>query len=202
MFIVGINGNMGRRYKAIAEHLNIGVSGVDINDNLPNKKTLANKIIFLCTPTDNHIQDILWYFTKSNCQIVCEKPISKIYKEFTKLFDYSDRLLMVNNYNYIMLGHEVTKKPTTYNYYTSGKDGLYWDCIQIIHLARGKVLLSNKSPIWKCIINGVEINRSEIDLSYVYMIKDIFGEQKYVWGMDDILLAHQKVEKLIKSKGK
>jgi hypothetical protein len=104
---------------------------------------------------------------------------------------------MVNNYAYYCDGIIETVGDTHYDYYNSGADGLAWDCIQLIHLAKSGVgYLRNDSPIWDCMINGTRLNRELIDMCYVKMIKDFESDGELygrLWGSKDIEAAHNKV---------
>jgi hypothetical protein len=98
---------------------------------------------------------------------------------------------MVNNYAYMA---KDGRGPTIYNHYNSGGDGLYWDCIQLIHLAKDVIVLENKSPFWKCDINGIRQSKQDVDASYVHMLQDFLEiePQDKLWGHDEIKMAHVK----------
>jgi hypothetical protein len=61
--------------------------------------------------------------------------------------------------------------PSNYNYFKHGNDGMIWDCIQIIGLARQAVLIQETSPIWQCTINGQRINIQNMDRAYVENVR-------------------------------
>jgi hypothetical protein len=201
--VVGSNGNMGRRYLSVLRHLAIESCGVDEHDSL--SEVDATHFI-VATPTDSHI-DVLKEIISTRPEpvsVLCEKPFvktdsvdtQKILAAMTIFSEYEQHgsnLYMVNNYAYYpQLTH--TKGLTVYDYYHSGGDGLEWDCIQLIHLAKGKMLLSNSSPAWTVYINGTLLSKDHIDQSYISMVDDFVHEnQGKLWGYGDTVLAHLKV---------
>ena len=200
VLVVGANGNMGRRYCSILDHLEVDYDTHEINQ--PSSKVKYNYIL-VATPTTDHLHtlDELSKY-QNNAKILCEKPISKTTSIYTKrkldhiLELFSDNLFMVNQYAYYSENIEIPKESVTlYDFYNSGKDGISWDCIQLIHLAKGAIVLKNESPIWKCKINGVSLDREQIDLCYIKMIKDFLNDGKEygrLWGLDDIRVSHKK----------
>ena len=103
-------------------------------------------------------------------------------------------LYVVNQYQYLPgIRANATKGPSHYDYYNTGKDGKYWDCFQIIALAKDGFHIENKSPVWKCCINGVDCNLSQMDSAYVHMIDDFLGEKRHLWGMDVIEETTRKI---------
>lgn len=192
VLVVGYLGNMGRRYVSVLNYLNVKWVGLDIYEN-PTLEKLYEPIshIIIATPTDTHIGMIRhcrWHYP--NLPILCEKPVSK---NLDELIDLPMWLYMVNNYCYMPI--DLTfKGPTSYNYYKSGDDGLYWDCIQLIGLANGNdITLSNTSPVWECQILGQRISAEWIDRSYISMVQDFLGKRDKVWGTPKIRLVHEKV---------
>jgi hypothetical protein len=129
--------------------------------------------------------------------ILCEKPVVKDTVTLFQLKQFVEtekvKLFMVNQYAYFK--KEKKGESSYYNYYNTGKDGLYWDCIQIIHLAKSSCKIENTSPIWQCQINGMEYPRSVMDLLYLLMLQDFVGKQTNLWGWDDIEKATLKVIK-------
>jgi hypothetical protein len=106
------------------------------------------------------------------------------------------KIFMVNQYAYY--SHQIYEGvgKTSYDYYNSGGDGIFWDCIQLIYLAKETICLSNNTPIWFAQINGVELDRETIDLCYVKMIHDFYEDGKIYgqrWGRSEIIEAHNKV---------
>jgi hypothetical protein len=82
---------------------------------------------------------------------------------------------MVNQYKYLSGSGGVTY----YDFYNTGKDGLEWDCLNIIGMARQqRAFINNKSPIWKCCINGKKLSLDDVNQAYVEMIKDWLENQE------------------------
>jgi len=173
------------------QHLNYDACGSDLGEPIPK----ADDYI-VATPTDTHFETIVDIKLKyPDARILCEKPISKDWDEIRALEKYAGTLFMVNNYQY--LEHNYSAGGTYYNYYNSGNDGLYWDCIQLIHLAESDIYLNDKSPEWVVTLNGHYLNRDSIDYSYIMMVRDFLKYKKCLWGYEDILQAHEKTLELI-----
>jgi|DEB0MinimDraft_4_1074332.scaffolds.fasta_scaffold63687_2 hypothetical protein len=203
VLIIGHLGNMGKRYAAICDHLGIPWVGHDIKDQNPD---VMKSHIIVATPTDDHFTTLLRLEHEDfGKPILCEKPIRKGLK-FIRDLDTPGlaNLYMVNNYAHITKSRQelvkrCRKLDTHYSYYNTGGDGIYWDCIQLIHLAKGSLKLNNTEPVWSCRINGTTINRADVDAGYVEMIKDFVGPRNNMWGYADIALAHKKVEALART---
>lgn len=204
--ILGSEGNMGRRYAAICEYLGFKTTGYDLK--LNNLKDLANDLLcfthcIIATPTRQHtysLQDVEICGNK-RLKVLCEKPIGLEPEDMDQvqyLIEMGYSIYMVNNYAYYSEDIATRVGPTHYKYYNSGNDGLAADCIQLIHLANDSIELNNKGVIWDCMINGVKLNRENIDLTYIKMLKDFFSNGELygrLWGFKDILRAHDKVKK-------
>jgi hypothetical protein len=80
-----------------------------------------------------------------------------------------------------------------YNYHNTGKDGLYWDTIQLIYLADlGQCTILNNSQKFSAAINAFTITQNDIEKSYELMLKDwLSGGQ--LWDLEDALKATRKV---------
>ena len=197
--IIGVKGNMGRRYSSICNSLKIKYTGIDINDPLPiNVAKYTHYIV--STPTHSH-EKILHYLCAVNSlplKILCEKPI--VSKDVRPVLQFAEErkheIYMVNQYAYYSHLFSISDGETSYDYYNSGGDGLFWDCIQLIYLARGNVQLSNENPIWSASVNGHKLDRDVIDLCYMKMITDFYQNgamYKSLWGKKEIIAAHDKV---------
>lgn len=204
VLLVGALGNMGRRYTAILNALGHNVVPIDENEGFSCENsgdTLGATHAIVATPTDTHVgavRDVERYTDVAH--ILCEKPICKKVGTLECLFKEFPNLYSVNQYAHLAEAPQFmfrTGYDSRYNYYNSGKDGLAWDCFQIFALANGPVTVSNTSPIWNCVINGIWIDQRNMDMAYVRMIEDFLGPKKNVWGRDIVMrtteriLAHQ-----------
>ena len=187
VYFVGYEGNMARRYRACLDYLGIKHCGVDLGGVETGAVYDCDGII-IATPTPTHMNMIKRYaaFDKP---ILVEKPIS-----LDPFILNGGNVQMVNQYAYCgpFSGGE-----TYYNNWNTGKDGMAWDCINIIGLAEGKCTIENTSPIWKCMINGKELTLADIDLSYIKMIDS--WTKNPVSNTDYILKAHKKVRDYIEA---
>ena len=197
VFIVGIRGNMANRYKAILRFLDIGFIGVDVNESISEDLIKSSDGILIATPTETHL-DLICKLKDYQKPILCEKPLARSVKEIEKLKGMLSgiNLQMVDQYRY-MRGHSLASgdSMTQYNYYNSGKDGLPWDCINIVGKANGQISLRGDSPIWTCKINGEVLSIRDMDFAYCSMIKDWTKSPKS--NFHYALSAHEAVEKYI-----
>ena len=193
ILVVGANGNMGGRYKAILRHLNKSYCGVDRDDDLPKTYSLAKQAdgIIIATPTTTHI-NYLNVFADLGKPILCEKPFST---EIEQVRDVTDRLSrnscrasMVSQYHELV--DPRSKGDSEYDYFKHGQDGLVWDCIQIIGHAKGIVSIREGSPIWRCTINGKKLDLGDMDGAYVrHVAQWLKGHHQ---DLGEILEFHEK----------
>lgn len=189
---------MGQRYQAIFKYLAHSICTVDKNHTESEILTLASHAsrIILCTPTDTHF-NFLEKLIPLEKPILCEKPITKKLTELEKILllvdKYRTDFSMTFQYSELVDINRIGK--SHYNYFRSGADGLFWDCLQIIALAKGDIEISNDSPIWRCMINGQLLSISEMDSAYVSFVR------KWITGQirqnpDMLFSIHQKTERL------
>lgn len=181
---------MGRRYQAILKNANIDMSGHDLG--IVSKTRLEDATGFIiATPTSTHISEIekLLPYEKP---ILCEKPLTRDLEVLDNFYQKHGgdlyHLTMVNQYAY--LNPQETEGKTLYNYWNTGKDGLYWDCINIIGLARKSVRLYNNSPVWHCTLNGRKLSIEKMDYAYMAMVKDWVRQP--LTNIDYAMNAHYK----------
>jgi hypothetical protein len=175
VLIVGHKGNMGRRYQAILNKLNVSWEGIDSETGhagMVAKGARATHTI-VATPTDTH-GTILRALIPCGKPILCEKPITRDAMELDELRYLAKQnetpVSMVAQYSQFLEGHE--EGDSFYDFYKHGDDGMFWDCIQIIGQAKSRCLISETSPVWKCQINGVKINPGLMDQAYVDYISN------------------------------
>jgi len=190
VLLIGHRGNMGRRYAAILNYLGAKWAGVEYYDYIPDS-TNADGII-IATPTSRHLENIELY-SRFKIPILCEKPICKNQQELERLLDIVDApLQMINQYKFFDQYQEIDKgENTLVNYYNTGTDGLIWDCINLIGLAKEDVHLYNTSPIWTVMLNGTYLDKRFIDNSYISNISDWLYNP--VDGKDYIRHAHNRI---------
>lgn len=200
--IIGSNGNMGSRYRAILNYLDVPFWGYDIND--ANGDTLENLVpytakIIVATPTKTHfdvLRQIHWIrsgvLAPNKLDVLCEKPVTKSLDELAEIKKFKFNTYCVNQYNYLPRP-EFMAGETYYNYFKSGQDGLAWDCFPLFVLAKENVGLDNSSPIWHCGINGFGISIQHMDWAYMEMINDFLGPMEEVWNLDVVEAGMKKV---------
>lgn len=194
VIILGYRGSMGRRYAAILEYLGHPWFGIEeMNQHYCGVKKMhmsdlpvrSYHSIINCTPTMMHLYTMKKY-NKLNLPILCEKPISLKMDDVRFIIEQNWNVSMVNQYKYLV--DENDSGETYYNYYNSGRDGIEWDCLNIIGLAKEKPKISNGSPYWHCMINGKKLTLEQVNRAYVAMIKDWLEIQRP--DFDYIMKAH------------
>lgn len=192
--LFGAKGSMGRRYLSILRFLKIPCIAYDRGDfsleDVVDKLRSSDGAI-VATPTDMHLALCSLIAAETpTVPILCEKPLSKKLGEVEAILGFPNRITMMTQYAMLdpssVDGHE-----TVYDYYDSGKDGLGWDCIQLLGLARGPVDLRAESPVWRCVLNGRRLTLHEVQQAYVEFV-DTWMAGKVHQEPDWILLAHEK----------
>jgi hypothetical protein len=189
--LVGCDGNMASRYRAILDFLGHQVKGWDKDAELEDIEYMTKwaDAFIVCTPTGHHLGSLreIWKNGWAGKPVLCEKPVTKDieqYKQLCKLvWELKPELYCVNQYAYLPEMVDGTADGlTSYNYFKHGSDGLKWDCFQLYALARGKLELRNTSPVWQCTLNGVNVDLSNMDRAYVDMVIDFLGYKRKSWG--------------------
>lgn len=175
ILLLGAEGSMGRRYQAILKHLKVSYLPVEINEEVPR---LVFDGVIIATPTDTHQGLIKKYHYMP---ILCEKPVCRNLFELNETLDFvrdnNVHFTMMNQY--FLLDDPHMTGPTIYDFYNTGKDGLHWDCLQIIGLARTTVEIMNKSPIWSCMLNGKQLSILDMDKAYLDFVKKWLTFEKF-----------------------
>ena len=186
--LIGSEGSMGRRYQAILNHLNEPFEGIDINKFSKRDIKDFDRYI-IATPTPTHYK---WFFELDDLKkpMLIEKPFSKSLEEVTSMVNGRAPVSIMMQYRYLL--DPTSIGPSWFDYYHHGKDGLIWDCFQIISLSQTTPDLAETSPVWSCAINGKRLNIADMDLAYVRAIKD-FLAGKFI-EPHLILKWHEKVK--------
>lgn len=192
VYIIGIRGNMARRYIAVLNHLEVPYTGHDIGGKLSVLDAPKATHFLICSPTDKHL-DHIESVLRFHKPILCEKPLTKCVSTL-EAFEQRNVLSMglismVNQYAYLV--NRMSYGESFYDYFKSGNDGLAWDCINIIGLAEKRPVLKAEAPVWNCQINGKKLSIEGMDHAYIRMIKDFLYNPKsnYAYARK----AHDKV---------
>lgn len=209
--VIGANGSMGRRYQAILKYLGVPFTTIDLGDNDFHDRFDSENFwsgfarAIIAAPTSTHY---FWAFQciKNKKPFLCEKPLSKKVDECEHLMQFAKesgvQAFVVNNYWYAFretLGKH--KDPfdwnITYNYYNTGKDGLWWDVCQLLYINEG-AWVQTEAPSWWCTIKGTSVPYKWLEMSYVWMLQDwIGGETENLWTLEDGLKMTQAALKRI-----
>ena len=195
--VIGALGSMGRRYRAILKALKVDHFGVDVSHT---EKQIYDRCsqsshVIVATPTETHA-DILFKLSHLDCDILCEKPVTKDLKQLKRILKLFENRQFDMTLQYSMYEIPKINALSHYDYYMTGKDGLHWDCLQIIGLAEGEVFVRNNSPVWSCTINGEPLDRAYMDTAYImYVAQFLKGhsiDREFLWK------AHEKTYELSK----
>jgi hypothetical protein len=196
VFVYGYKGNMARRYRAVLNCLGHATGGVDLGNDVFGFSLDSADAVIVATPTPTHAA-VLRALKDCGRPILCEKPISKDLNEVGAVLSELQRagaqLQMVNQY--AELDDPRSQGVTSYNYYRHGSDGLFWDCISLIRLARGLVTLREDSPIWQCVLNGKRLSLADMDQAYIDMISR-WLKNPGVTNYDELYRAHSRTRDL------
>lgn len=169
--LIGANGSMGKRYRAILDWLRYPYVPYDVETGFEEtvESAKACSHVIVASPTDTHMK-YLYALLPYRKPVLVEKPVCKNLDELIDLHGFCLRhsysFNMMAQYKELVTSREL--KPSHYAYFRHGPDGFPWDGLQIIGLdCSGKVSLYDKSPIWDCVINGQRIHLSNMDGAYV-----------------------------------
>lgn len=192
---------MGLRYQAILRYLGKEFVGVDRETNEKKRLEIAKTCdgIIIASPTETHeivIQDLL----EAKKPILCEKPVSKDIDALGRIIERveKERVPFRMMYQYSILTNPSRIGKTFYDYFRHGSDGLMWDCLQIIGLARGECVLKENSPLWSCMINGKRLSLADMDAAYIAYIQKWLQYPAQDLGV--IRAVHERVHQAIKER--
>lgn len=193
VLIVGSDGSMGKRYQAILTYLGVKTTLADKRHTRDEVSHMANQSsgIIIASPTETHV-DIVRQLLVFQKPILCEKPVTKNIFELKTLqkeiaFQRTP-FRMVMQYEMLTETNRIGR--SYYNYFKHGNDGLAWDCMQIIGLARGHVQIEERSPVWSCMINGKTIHLEHMDAAYIGYVQKWIKEPNQ--DPEKILDIHEK----------
>lgn len=204
ILLLGANGSMGRRYQSILNYLRLPFTALDIMQDdfvleLHGAWESCTHVI-IATPTHTHVQYIM-IAARWKLRILCEKPICFSSKEIESIFEYYPDidLSMMMQYSLVLSAQpQLSQRPqSSYSYYNHGKDGLAWDCTQIIALHNGSVghiSLSANSPIWHAKINGETISVASMDGAYFEFVERWVGNDKDQNRLPSMSMGHGLIE--------
>lgn len=196
--LVGAHGNMGRRYTAVLKFLGHEIIPIDVEESLRDRQSAYRRAdgILIATPTDDHVRRIfeIGDVGSRHVPILCEKPIATDLVDVRRVVNWARQsgfnLQMVNQYEHIDGYSSEFRGKSFYRYFNSGKDGLGFDCINILGLATDGIELSNESHVWRCRLNGSYLKLKDMDHAYLAMVESWL--KRPIPNLDYILHAHQK----------
>jgi hypothetical protein len=211
ILLVGGLGSIVTRYRAILENMGIPYDIYDYHTGIlsnthgeTNLQDIKFDKAIICTPTDTHIR-YCQELELTGKPYLCEKPLTKDPEELV-LAEKFQRGYMVCNYK-ILLDHVSRDGHIVYDYYRTGKDGLLWDCCQLLYLDP-LAYVNNKSPIYRLHVHNPydeydcygEIPYQLVERSYISMIiKFVNGEYADLWTMEDGIAMTECVLRRLKS---
>lgn len=199
VYIIGNRGNMARRYAAILRYLGHFVLGHDEGVSAHPRLYENADCFIVATPTETHLR-IMEELIKLGKPIISEKAFTTDLKKLNEFEDKNRQNLnlisMVNQYSFLI--DSDNDGETYWDYWNSGKDGLAWDCINIIGLSKSKPHLSNNSPTWECKINGKKLFLSHMDGAYIRMLESWLRNPLSNYHYAKV--AHEKTQRFIDGK--
>lgn len=203
VLVIGSEGRQGARFCAILKYLGVEYEGVDIGLHHGSYfKDYSHAII--ATPTDTHLDYIEWCRIYGIRHILCEKPIDKNPDKIKELINIEKetKINMVCNWKYALGNKPIGTYDIHYSNYNTGKDGVGWDCIQLIYLAN-TLKIDTNTPYFFCqCLPADNMGRDEvielydIEQSYITMIKhwlELDDKKNDLWDLEDALKATNKV---------
>ena len=191
--VIGGLGSAGRRYCAILKYLGIKYEIIDFD--IPSSvygmtasQTFSNgdwDRAIIATPTDTHYS-YSKALIKMGKSFLCEKPLSVSLEECEELVKMDQEKLgsIVNNY-FFAFGNSRQKPDLFYDYYHTGKDGLLWDCCQLLYLDP-QCVLRNRSPIWTVRNGRTTLSYETLERSYITMIQCwLANDHHLLWSLED-----------------
>lgn len=210
ILIVGSGGSMGCRYTAILKSLQQEIRCYDIKTGDPVRKDEMFDRAIIASPTKFHIKQLRTLIPRVK-YILCEKPICFDPTEIMDIYRFAKEhdtdVRMVCNWSYAhprwsMLDSDryYPKKHTIcYNNYNTGPHGLYWDCIQLVYLAKNwrNLDLRSDAPYPRMQIDNNVITLDLIARSYIRMIRAWLENPQELWDLKDAFAATNEVLKLV-----
>lgn len=196
ILIIGDQGSMGLRYRSILAHLGKPFCGFDkgYDEGLFESACRRARYAIIATPTDTHSMFIKKLADYRVPEILCEKPICKDLNELKMSLAYATgngcRVNMMMQYQ--MLIQPKSSGDSYYDYFKHGSDGLFWDCMQIIGLAKGVVWVDEASPVWRCVINGKALAITNMDRAYIKFLEH-WLDGKIFQEPAQLIRMHEKV---------
>lgn len=211
VLLIGGNGSIGRRYRAVLKALKVDYRIHEINDMFSTEDCTH---IIVASPTETHLH-MAMLSAPSNLPILIEKPLSKSLKECELLMNYFDAMenvsvFVVNNYSFALLPiNNYTfclhaQGTISYDFFNTGKDGLLWDVCQLIYFAKlweQELFIRTESYFWDLQHRGCSLHYRRIEESYFQMLQAFLAnDREKLWSLRDGIRMTQAVlelEKLI-----
>lgn len=195
VLIIGSEGSMGKRYQSILNHKFVSYSCYDpkTNDVTELKPLLESATHFIiAAPTASHLI-LCKTLAPYQKPILCEKPVTRSLWELELILNgmITNKCPFTMMLQYSKLTQAEDKGKSWYNYFKHGPDGLIWDCMQIIALAKDEIEVKEDSPVWDCGLNGRKLSLGDMDWSYIHAVED-FLDAKYI-PSEEIFKIHRKV---------
>lgn len=203
ILLVGGEGSIGRRYQTILRNLDIPHRVKEFYDNL-NLDGITKAII--ATPTKLHYDHCKW-FENTGIPLLVEKPVSKNKEEVLDLINRGLEFYVVNNWSFVLpIGMTPGKSEIRYNFYNTGRDGLWWDAIQLVYIAEKlncPIRVETKSPTWDVFMGNFKIPYSFIEQSYVEMIRAFYdGDYGKLWNKHQALEQTELMDRIDSEMGR
>lgn len=203
ILLIGSEGSIGRRYRAVLEALGIPYRGKEKED--PWDFSCITKAI-IASPTFLHF-DHASKVAAEGIPFLCEKPMCFESNLIRRLQKTTYKGFVVNNWAQLAWNADLPSSPKkiTYDFYNTGRDGLLWDTIQLIYLAKiynAELSVDTRSYFWDAHFDQTPIPYREIEHSYAQMVSS-FWYERYgaLWTIEQALEQTEIIEELNQSIG-
>lgn len=194
VLVIGGLGSIGKRYRAILDYLGVKNICHDTANPTGYRHGLMDVLreekfthAIVASPTPTHYRYCM-ELIGLKIPFLCEKPLSADLDQCKKIRDdaASRRVKghVVCNYKFLMERYNVKHKPRYYNFYNTGRDGVEFDCCQLIYL-NPDITLCNTYPVWTLRTDMGDMSYAIMEHQYVVMLKDWLSGGKNCWTLDD-----------------
>lgn len=195
ILLIGSEGSIGKRYKAILTYF--GRTVLEFDENSP-KEILDEPCdgIIIASPTITHFEYMLKLKYK-DVPILCEKPMCATIQEAETIdHEMYTQVFVVDNWVH-MIGNDKFNNCLEYNNYHTGNEKLSWNLAQPILLTRnGSLKLNLDAPFFSVFdfisSNGYAANH--VDLSYVRMLHKWLVSSYTHFGTNDGRFMQRAIE--------
>jgi hypothetical protein len=172
VLIVGSEGSIGRRYKAVVTHCDALYIPCDKRNNTTHNIESDFDMAIVASPTDMHAYHVTRLLKKQK-PILCEKPLGADMYDVRQILGEpgaKDLVYVVDNWSW-MIGSSETNNRIIYKNFFTGSENIAYNLAQPIYLSSTSRFKFNLNyPYFEAIVNDKVYTTHDVDRSYVKMI--------------------------------